>query len=66
MSTAAELRQLLKTDGNGKDLYEHLTEVIMIFHAFNLFILFILLPVYDMKGSNENSDRTTKECLRCL
>lgn len=41
MSTAAELRQLLKTDGNGKDLYEHLTEVIMISHGFNLILLIL-------------------------
>lgn len=29
MSTAAELRQILKEDASGKDLYEHLTEVLM-------------------------------------
>ena len=54
MSTAAELRQLLKTDGNGKDLYEHLTEVITIPYGFN-FILIIFLPD-GLKGSYANSD----------
>ena len=29
MSTAAELRQILREDASGKDIYEHLTEVLM-------------------------------------
>jgi hypothetical protein len=29
MSTAAELRQLLKEDAAGKNLYDHLTETLM-------------------------------------
>lgn len=29
MASAAELRQLLKEDANGKNLYDHLTETLM-------------------------------------
>ena len=29
MSTTAELRQLLKEDSQGKNLYDHLTETLM-------------------------------------
>ena len=29
MATVAELRQILKEDSNGKNLYDHLTETLM-------------------------------------
>jgi hypothetical protein len=29
MATSAELRQILKEDGSGKNLYDHLTETLM-------------------------------------
>jgi hypothetical protein len=39
MATVAELRQILKEDSNGKNLYDHLTETLM--KVKNYFIIII-------------------------
>lgn len=57
MSTAAELRQLLKTDGSGKDLYEHLTEVTLILFMRNV------LAKQSAKGFDAYPHRKAEKCL---
>ena len=48
MATAQELRQLLKEDAGGRNLYEHLTETLMrivleVLIIYNLLIIIIIL-----------------------
>lgn len=60
MATAAELRQILKEDAGGKNLYDHLTETlmrVMIERPKNAYDSFELLSA-DVKANPLNPDPT--------